>query len=898
MELKRLPSAPTWILILAVRRKQGRPLGDICHPHRQVMQRFLPSIESPHPSGQEANRHLCLTRRLQLRLVATFFSVALMGGSAAQDTAFTYQGRLLEHGVPASGRYDLRFTLYPTANNGSPLTEPVTEAAAVVSEGVFTVRLDFGPGVFTGGERWLELGVRTNGGAAFVTLAPRMEITAMPYALHARSVTAEGLSGTYSNAVSFSHPASEFSGIFSGDGTAVTNVDAARLDGESADEFRQAATNAAATLISQAQRFINVRDYGALGNGVDQTAALQLAIDQTTNSPTPLGGKATVYLPAGYYVISSPLKLRVHDTHLLGDGIERTRIHMTSNTRDAITAEPWVGGWNYGGGTNGLWYCTLEGFQVYKNKAPVSSGTSAGIRFQTGLASQQRLSRAVIRDVKIFGFVWGLYVEHGVGLLCERVEAYGNNYGFWLSKVDSATFINCFAGDGTTSLGANSFGTNYSAAWTIKPSTYAGGFACNIIGGEARNVNTIIDMSSGALNVMGMNVELVWNGTVFNLKRGTTSANFSGLRVAGRNSGSQHPIFKLANEVGAVTSIGPGDYLDNSTYPKIELNGATDYVNYSGPPLSVTNTATGASYNLTRFTVSAGSNVAIVTNHPNSLTISVDSGLSGAFTNNESRSTVWLGPSNYYAGNVVVGTGSALAAESITGGTASIGKVTTGDLAVSGKWNASGGTNLPPAGLRSTNAPTGLQLYYSLNGTNGYFGSVPAGDGDHIANSSTTTFQIGGVPGVDGIRFPDSTIQTSAAPAAASPAVYFQNGSTGSVAATNTFLAATVTVAITSATQRVMVTSHRAFGSTLAGGAADLNLYIGHRPSGSSDSPTNVGEGVLGNRVAANTRVTMGLSAVITGLAPGEHEVGLTGYSPEAANWNYNDASYTTATVY
>ncbi len=774
------------------------------------MHRFLPSIERCPPSGREATRHFAVTKHLHTFLVAMLCSVAHIASFAAQGTAFTYQGRLLEHGVPASGRYDLRFTLYPTANEGNPLTEPFTNAATVVSEGVFTVRLDFGTGIFTGGERWLEIGVCTNGGVAFVTLTPRMEITATPYALRARSITADGLTGTYSNAVSFSHPASEFSGIFSGDGTAVTNVDAARLDGESADEFRQAATNAAATLISQAQRFINVRDYGALGNGVDQTAALQLAIDQTTNSPTPFGGKATVYLPAGYYVISSPLKLRVHDTRLLGDGIERTRIHMTSNTRDAITAEPWVGGWNYGGGTNGLWYCTLEGFQVYKNKAPVSSGTSTGIRFQTGFASQQRLSRAVIRDVKIFGFVWGLYVEHGVGLLCERVEAYGNNYGFWLSKVDSATFINCFAGDGTTSLGANSFGTNYSAAWTIKPSTYAGGFACNIIGGEARNVNTIIDMSSGALNVMGMNVELVWNGPVFNLKSGTSSANFSGLRVAGRNGGSQHPIFKLANEVGAVTSIGPGDYFDNSTYPKIELNGATDYVNYSGPPLSVTNTVTRASYTITRMASSTGDKVSLVTNHSTSLTNSADVGLSGASTANESRITTWLGPSDSDAGNLVDDPGSALSAESITGG----------------------------------------------------------------------------------------ALQTSTAPAAASPAVYFQNGSAGSVAATNTFLAATVTVAITSATQRVMVTSHRAFGSTLAGGAADLNLYIGHRPSGSSDSPTNVGEGVLDNRVAANTRVTMGLSAVITGLQPGEHEVGLTGYSPEAANWNYNDASYTTATVY
>jgi hypothetical protein len=67
---------------------------------------------------------------------------------------------------------------------------------------------------------------------------------------------------------------------------------------------------------------------------------------------------------------------------------------------------------------------------------------------------------------------------------------------------------------------------------------------------------------------------------------------------------------------------------------------------------------------------------------------------------------------------------------------------------------------------------------------------------------------------------------------------------------------------------------------------------------GSTASPTNIGGGVFGNRVGANTRVTMGLSAVITGLAPGNYQVGLTGLSSDAANWNSNEYSYTTATVY
>ena len=54
-----------------------------------------------------------------------------------------------------------------------------------VSNGLFTVPLNFGPGVFTGTNYWVELGVRTNGGAGFATLVPRQQLTPAPYALYA-----------------------------------------------------------------------------------------------------------------------------------------------------------------------------------------------------------------------------------------------------------------------------------------------------------------------------------------------------------------------------------------------------------------------------------------------------------------------------------------------------------------------------------------------------------------------------------------------------------------------------------------------------------------------------------------------------------------------------------------
>ncbi|PYM09728.1 MAG: hypothetical protein DME18_17535, partial [Verrucomicrobia bacterium] len=84
-----------------------------------------------------------------------------------QGTAFTYQGRLSDNGAPAGGIYDLRFTIYDALANGNAVSGIITNAATSVSNGLFTVVLDFGAGVFAGADRWLEIGVRTNSSGAF-----------------------------------------------------------------------------------------------------------------------------------------------------------------------------------------------------------------------------------------------------------------------------------------------------------------------------------------------------------------------------------------------------------------------------------------------------------------------------------------------------------------------------------------------------------------------------------------------------------------------------------------------------------------------------------------------------------------------------------------------------------
>ena len=108
----------------------------------------------------------------------------------AQGTAFTYQGRLNDGAGPATGSYDLTFALYDAVSGPNQVGSTLTNAATPVSNGLFTVTLDFG-NQFPGADRWLEIGVRPNGGGAFTTLAPRQPLTATPYA-----VTAGNLTGT------------------------------------------------------------------------------------------------------------------------------------------------------------------------------------------------------------------------------------------------------------------------------------------------------------------------------------------------------------------------------------------------------------------------------------------------------------------------------------------------------------------------------------------------------------------------------------------------------------------------------------------------------------------------------------------------------------------------------
>jgi hypothetical protein len=179
--------------------------------------------------------------RPPLALVAVFATILLAANAArGQGTAFTYQGRLNDGAGPANGLYDLQFVLFDAASAGNQVGGPITNAATAVSNGLFTITLDFG-NQFPGADRWLEIGIITNGGGAFTTLAPRQQVTATPYAIQAanagvaataNSVAAVNITGTVLpsqlplNLLTNNQTGVTLNGTFSGDGSGVTNLDA------------------------------------------------------------------------------------------------------------------------------------------------------------------------------------------------------------------------------------------------------------------------------------------------------------------------------------------------------------------------------------------------------------------------------------------------------------------------------------------------------------------------------------------------------------------------------------------------------------------------------------------------------------------------------------------------
>ena len=133
--------------------------------------------------------YAAVIRSILFRRLLAAFAFCVATKLAAQGTAFVYQGRLNDSGAPASAAYDLRFAVYDAVTNGHQVSVSLTNSAVPVTYGLFAVTLDFGAGIFTGSNYWLDLGVRAAGGTNFTALAPRQPVLPVPYAIFANSAS-------------------------------------------------------------------------------------------------------------------------------------------------------------------------------------------------------------------------------------------------------------------------------------------------------------------------------------------------------------------------------------------------------------------------------------------------------------------------------------------------------------------------------------------------------------------------------------------------------------------------------------------------------------------------------------------------------------------------------------
>ena len=123
-------------------------------------------------------------------ILATALLVALSPTRVnAQSAAISFQGQLGDGGRPATGQYDFVFRLFDAASGGAEQAQAIALNNRGVTNGYFTVPLDFGIAAYSGGgSRFIQMEVRTAGTQdGFVAILPRTAMTPVPFALFALS---------------------------------------------------------------------------------------------------------------------------------------------------------------------------------------------------------------------------------------------------------------------------------------------------------------------------------------------------------------------------------------------------------------------------------------------------------------------------------------------------------------------------------------------------------------------------------------------------------------------------------------------------------------------------------------------------------------------------------------
>lgn len=120
-------------------------------------------------------------------------------GAIPAGSAVTYQGRLVNNGVPYDGSADIRATLFDAESGGIAVGGPIDIKDVAVTNGLFTVSMDFSFNAYTSDARWLGIEVRAPHDASdtqpFTVLTPRQALAATPFALQTKGIHVDHATG-------------------------------------------------------------------------------------------------------------------------------------------------------------------------------------------------------------------------------------------------------------------------------------------------------------------------------------------------------------------------------------------------------------------------------------------------------------------------------------------------------------------------------------------------------------------------------------------------------------------------------------------------------------------------------------------------------------------------------
>lgn len=163
-----------------------------------------------------------MKNKYYLRFANAILFLSLFGAVTLAQTPpeFTYQGSLKDGANAANGNYDFEIKLY-NALTGPALIGTRIRLNVPVTNGVFTVKLDFAGAVFTGEDRFLEIAVKPAGSpGGYQQLLPRQQVNWVPYAFRSVGANQADNATTATNAT-----------------TAATATNALQLGGVAANQY-------------------------------------------------------------------------------------------------------------------------------------------------------------------------------------------------------------------------------------------------------------------------------------------------------------------------------------------------------------------------------------------------------------------------------------------------------------------------------------------------------------------------------------------------------------------------------------------------------------------------------------------------------------------------------------